>query len=633
MRIAVWGPLVLTTDEREIGPRDFPGIKPKQLLEILVMERGHAVSKARLADLLWPDQAPQNHVATLETYVSVLRQALQPGVRAGKSVILTEHGGYRLDVNQVTVDLDEFDELVRQAAGAEPVAALASLGRALRLIRGQVLEDESSADWAEQLRNTYRLRQVQVLIDAGRLSLLTGEPTAALGYAEEAVAINSLAEAAYQVLMTAAYSLWRQDEALNAFERCRRLLAEELGADPLDETVALHLAILRHEDVASLLPRVPVQEPMHQTSSPEPGSTPLLGRRGELDRLTAAARQAMTGQFSLLLVVGEPGIGKTRLVRALAERLAVPTGFNRCSDLESKLPYVALALALRPVLAPGCDDVTPVLSDLLRRADEARPFDEFARLRAMEDLAKVLTTADPFLLILDDVQWADEETLTTLGYLRRRSAGARAVVVLTCSRDALQHEGLRNLEVDLRIDLDVLSAEDLTPIGERAISDITGGHPMFVAGWLEAREQGLPELFPAALRERVITRCWDLGPQAYRLLTAASVLEPPIRPDLLAALVGASVDDIADELDRLVDHRLLVATAQGFRFRHAPERQLLSETMSPVRREMLLQRASAFADGPPRRRSTDESRVGRRMTDRAGDGPRETSLVLARAVE
>ncbi len=639
MHIGVWGPLAVCVStaavgcdrgpdivgsppdhadqvvRTELGVRDFPGIKPKQLLEILVMERGHSVSKSRLADLLWPTQLPRNYIATLETYVSVLRQTLEPGVRARESVIRTEHGGYRLDLadGRVSVDLDEFDERVRSVAGLDPVAALGALRQALGLIRGRVFEDEPNADWAEQIRTTYQVRHVQALIDAGRLALLTGEPTAALGYAEEAVALNPLAESAYQVLMTAAYSLWRQEEALRAYERCRRLLAEELGADPMDETVALHLAILRHEDVAGLLPRLPAADATPTSAAPAAvpaapvGRPGLLGRTGELARLEAAARDALTGRMSLLLVGGEPGMGKTHLVDALVDRLGVRSGQNRCSDLEAELPYVALALALRPLLAPDSADVTPVLSDLLRRADEARPFDRFARLRAMEDLAKVLGTAEPFVLVLDDAQWADDDTIATLNYLRRRSPGAPAAVVLTCRREALQRDAFRNLAVDLRVDLDVLSSADLAPLGRPDLHEATGGHPMFVSGWLQAREQGLIETYPAAIRERVITRCWDLGPQAYRLLSAISALGHAVRPELLAALVGTGVEDIAEELERLAERRLLAVDRDGsVRFRHVAERELLAETMSPVKRQLLVQRAAAHTDGPPRRRATDQ---------------------------
>jgi DNA-binding SARP family transcriptional activator len=615
VHISIFGALKVTSAEREVTPRDFPGVKPKQLLEILVVERGHTVSKGRLVDLLWTDRQPQNYLATLETYVSVLRQTLEPGVRARDSLIVTEHGGYRLDTSRVTVDVDEFDALLQEAATADPVDALVLLERARDIPRGQPLEDEPYADWAAPVRDIYTVRRVQSLIDAGRLSLLTGEPNAAFRFAEEAVAINPLAEAGYQILMTAAYATWRQEVALQAFDRCRRLLADELGVDPLDETVALHMAILRHEDAASMMPRAPASErrpaapsqpaPEQQEAVALQPSLPLLGRRAELQRLEAAARTALQGRFSLLLLVGEPGMGKTTIAEVLAARLNVKAGFNRCSDLESNLPYAALSLALRPVLAPASGDTIPVLADLLRRSAAAQPFDEFARLATMEGLAHELTDTEPFLLVLDDAQWADDDTITTLGYLRRRNPTMPVAVVLTCNRMALRREALRKLRVDLRVDLDLLTPHELAPLDDPEVLAATSGHPAFIAAWLEARENKLAEPFPPAVRDRTITRCWDLGPKAYRLLAIASVLDQPVQPNQLAALVGASIDEIAGELDDLVEQRLLISEADGFRFRVAPERKILSETMSAVRCDLLRQRAAEVGGDSLRRRSTD----------------------------
>ena len=619
-----------------MGPRDFPGLKPKQLLEILVVERGHTVSKGRLVDLLWTERLPQNYLATLETYVSVLRQTLEPGVRPRESHIVTEHGGYRLDSSRVTIDLDEFDDLLREASASDPIRALRLFESARQIPRGEPFEDEPYADWAAPAREAYTLRRVQALIDAGRLALLTGEANTAFTYAEEAVALNPLAEAAYQILMTAAYSTWRQEVALQAFDRCRRILADELGVDPLDETVALHMAILRHEDAASLRTRLAPHEPARRGRRPSPWSRPvclrrsrsrslealealealppagptrMVGRRAELGCLENAARTALNGQLSLLLVVGEPGIGKTTIAEALAARLDVNTGFNRCSDLESKLPYAALSFALRPVLGPGSPDTIPLLGDLLRRS-EAQPFDELARLATMEGLALELLGTEPFLLVLDDAQWADDETIMTLSYLRRRIPTAPVAVVLTCSRLALRREALRNLQVDARVDLDLLSPQELAPLEDPEVLMATSGHPAFVAAWLEARENRLGEAFSAAVRDRVVRRCWDLGPRAYRLLTVASALDQPVQPCQLAALVDTSIDEIAGDLDDLVEQRLLTAQPDGFRFRVAPERTILNETMSAVRRDLLRQRSREIDQGNRSRRFDDDRSFG-----------------------
>ena len=616
MRIEVWGELRVTPDGGPaIGPRHFPGVKPKQLLQVLVAERGHSVSKSRLADRLWADTLPQNYLATLETYVSVLRQTLEPGVRARDSVVLTERGGYRLDMASTTVDLDDFDLLVRSAGDLPPVAALSTFSKALALVRGQVLEDEPYSPWAEQVRTVYTHKHVQALVDVGRLALITGEAGLALSSAEKAVALDPLAESAYQILMAASYALWRQEDALRAFDRCRTLLADELGVDPMDETVALHLAILRHEDVASLSTRRAPQPITGRAPATVETDAPtgLLGRGGELAQLQKAVKHAVDGHLTVVLVVGDSGIGKTRLAEALASSVGIPVGSNRCSDLEVDLPYMALSLALRPLMQ-DLDSPMPVVSELLRRADLAQPFDQFARMRVMESLASTVEQHSPFLLLLDDAQWADADSIATLGYLRRRCPTAPVVVVLTCPRTALRQEALGKLAVDLRLDLGELSEQDVAPLGSGVFA-ATNGHPLFVADWLEARHRQLTEGYTPALRERVITRCWDLGPQAYRLLTVASLLDEPFSPAVLAELVGAS-DDVVEELDRLVDEQLLVAVGEGFRLRYGLVRRILAETFSAARRGHLLARSHAIANPPSSRyrRSTDE------RPDRRNDG-------------
>jgi SARP family transcriptional regulator, regulator of embCAB operon len=113
----MFGALEVETGGSRLGPRDFGGAKPRQLLEILLCERGRTVSKDRLADLLWGDQLPANVAATLETYVSNVRRQL--GGTKRESPLITEPGAYRIDPIRLPSDLDEFDALV--ALGTRPV--------------------------------------------------------------------------------------------------------------------------------------------------------------------------------------------------------------------------------------------------------------------------------------------------------------------------------------------------------------------------------------------------------------------------------------------------------------------------------------------------------------------------------
>src|SRR5437660_2087158 len=131
---------------RVLGPRDLGGKKPRQLLEILLLERGRRVSKQRLADLLWADNPPQNYAATVESYISVLRRTLSPGGAPRDSLILTDRGGYRFANERARVDLDLFDDLLAKCDTDEAQAAMERLAEAIELVQGELLEDDPYAE-------------------------------------------------------------------------------------------------------------------------------------------------------------------------------------------------------------------------------------------------------------------------------------------------------------------------------------------------------------------------------------------------------------------------------------------------------------------------------------------------------
>lgn len=253
VRARLLGALQVETPQASLSAAAFPGHKPRRLLELLLCERGHVVTRAQLADVLWGDRPPQDRDGALQTYVAVLRRTLSPGATPRSSVIVTEPAGYRIGPRGLEVDLDLFDALVWSAATTDPASALRILLDALSLVRGQVLEHAPDEPWLRAVRSTYRDRHVRALVDAGRLSLVGGGADLALDLAERAVSANPLGEAGYQLLMASAYALRRQDAALMAFEECRRQLADALGTDPLEQTRTLHLAVLRRATEADLL--------------------------------------------------------------------------------------------------------------------------------------------------------------------------------------------------------------------------------------------------------------------------------------------------------------------------------------------------------------------------------------------
>lgn len=244
MRINILGETEVVRDRGTLRLRDFGGVKTRRILEILVLHRGQSVAKDQLAELLWEGRPPADHIATLESYVSVLRSRLEPGVGRGKSVIVTGNGAYALDCSRVSVDLDEFDELLHASTGQPVREARRSLLAALDLARGPVLSHEPYVGWATGTRDFYASRVVEATLKAAELDLELSDHAHAAGLAERATRLDPLSEGACQLAMRAHWSSGRTTDALRCYEGFRRALRTELGIDPTETTRSLFAAIL-----------------------------------------------------------------------------------------------------------------------------------------------------------------------------------------------------------------------------------------------------------------------------------------------------------------------------------------------------------------------------------------------------
>jgi len=582
LRIKLFGPLEVETDERVLGPRDFGGVKPKQVLEILVAEGGRSVSKDRLADLLWGDKLPRNVSATLETYVSVLRNRLEPGGRRETSVVITEPGAYRFDTGRAEIDLERFDWLASESQAADGLGQRRSLEEALAIVRGDVLADEPYAEWGFNLRQRYRERHLQVLLDAAEAALGDGEHMLALVRAETALGIDALCERAYRLAMLATYALGRQEDALRWFDRCATALIDELGVNPLQETEDLATAINRHDDLTDLLPASACRG--RSVASWTDGAAPLVGRTAEMQRLMDVIDLSMAGSAALVLVEGEAGIGKTRLLDEVGARLdGIEVGRTRCFELEKDLPYVPVAAAFRELI--GTDET------------EVDPANQVQALEALVDVAKRHV---PFALLVDDLHFADTASIAALGYLVRRCADLPMIVVgaYRLEEVGLDHP-LRRLEPKLHLQLEALTREDLAVVGAEDLFERTGGHSLFVAQWLESELPGASDDVPPSLQESAVARCQAAGPYGFQVLLTASVFPGPFEAEAVAAVMGDDAGDVVSELERLIALRLLNVDGSSFAFRYALVQQALADTLSPARRRLLVQRMTEAGANEP----------------------------------
>lgn len=249
------GPIEVAGGGRVLGPGDLGGRKTKQIAEILLVHLGQPVPKDRIADLLWGERLPDDPMRTLEAYVSTLRRNLAPVVPDVRLLLRTEPHAYRLALDGVELDLHRFDDLVARAATTSaPDRRLDVRRRALGLVRGDFLADEPYATWASPLRELYTERRLQLLLDLAEDCMAAGLPDQAVRHAEQVLAAQPTRERAHRLLVTAHYVAGDQDLALRAYERCRRVLADQLGVDPLADTERTFVAVLRHAPVEAMLP-------------------------------------------------------------------------------------------------------------------------------------------------------------------------------------------------------------------------------------------------------------------------------------------------------------------------------------------------------------------------------------------
>ena len=227
-----------TLDARQLG-----GCKPRQILEILLLQMGTPVSKDRLIELLWAGCPPAEARPSLESYVSVLRRNLQPGFgRDGP--LRTATGGYVIDRDLVDLDLDRFDGLFRDAQLAAPAAAYPLIRMALQLTGGPLLGDELLPTWAEEERRVHAARVAQALILASETAATLGCMDEAIAWAKQALAGEPLNERAWTALILGLEQAGRHAEGLQAYERCRRALDRDLGCTPGARLRAAHLRLL-----------------------------------------------------------------------------------------------------------------------------------------------------------------------------------------------------------------------------------------------------------------------------------------------------------------------------------------------------------------------------------------------------
>jgi DNA-binding SARP family transcriptional activator len=573
----------------------------RTLLKRLALQRGGTVATDSLVEAVWPSERPGARPAQPDRDLHVLVSRARATVGADR--VVRRDGGYALLADWW--DVDELANLAREAArrsdSGDLVGARTAAEGALALVRGGLLADEPDADWAAEARSVADASVADVRRVAAAAALATGQVGVAAAHATEALRADPYDEDALRTLMRAHVAAGRPASALAEFARVRTLLAEELGVDPSPETRALHELVL-HE------------EPLTQEPGQEPAGT-LVGRAEQLIRLDAELERARTSS-RVVLVSGEPGVGKTLLLdhwaaRASARGAVVLRG--RAEDGELALQPVLDALSGR-LADVALDDPgsTSGLPGPGATAD-ALSLGVFAHL---DDAVRSLPNSAGTALVLDDGDWADPVTWSWLGHVRRRRQPALLVVV------ALRDRAAAAIEPDTVVEVGPLGATEVAQlvgpaVGPDRATDLlarSGGNPLLLTELLRAGETA-PDELPGSLREAVAGRLRRTGP-AEPTLQAAAVLGAAIDLDLLAAVLGAAPLDMLEHLDVGLRQAFLTERQGILEFRHELVRLAVAAQAGTARRAWLHRRAAELLRGRPDANPLDLARHAREGGDR-----------------
>jgi DNA-binding SARP family transcriptional activator/energy-coupling factor transporter ATP-binding protein EcfA2 len=595
-------------------PRALP------LIAYLALQRG-PVSRPAAGAALWPDETEDVARTNLRRHLHRVRAALPSAaepwiVEDKKSVAINRRA-------PLVVDVNAFETLLESPA---------KRADAVDLYGGDLLAAYDD-EWLVIERERLRARYVDALLGLAVARRRERDFADSIRYAERLLGVDDLREDALRELVAARYEAGDRAGALAAYERFARRLYDEMAVEPMPETAALRDAVLANialpqaaEDAAEQLVARGIRV----------APLPFVGRTRALDALRSAWSRAARGHGSTTFVTGEAGIGKSRLATELAQVVTSQGGRVLVGTTSSpqSTPYQAIVETLRrglPYLARSAVDplwlsaVAPLLPECLGLRDglgAAEPLEpERARSRLHEAFVQLFTgiaRTRPLVVVLEDLQWAHDDTADALAALARRAGGLPLLVIATYRSEAADadhplREVRRMLAGERRasvLALEPLSAEDVASLVARmpeleaapehlagSLHRATDGNPLFVGQLVRTyvETRALPDDAGAGVGAAIAARLERLDAAARTVAEIAATAGREFSVEMVADVSGWAESAVADAISTLMDRQLVRETgAPGFEygFTHAVIAATVYDRADPALRAIRHRRAA-----------------------------------------
>jgi len=662
LRLLLLGPPIIYLGETSVHIQ-------RRLLRTLLFYLGYQyfpVTRANLTLMFWPDEPESTARRHLREVLSKLRTQLPD-----PDILITEEDTVSLDAERVYVDALEFSNILQNAgtqhlelnglplneSTLQKFCTAINLWRSPRFMAGAHLSDSVEIDhWmlnTAQVLEQSRQRLVERLADH---YTAIGDQDSAVHWLQVALQEDEFNPELHYRLVSTLHSFGRVSEALNYTKSLEELYQRE-GLGTLPRNLKVLIDQVRSESV--------VPRGAQRTSWPSlpVSQIPFVGRGQILQEL-----QTTCQRNGAMMILGEAGSGKTRLISELYQRLDPNTRLVllRCHPLESTLPFqpwidwARQSVAkdewqlLDPVWIKTLGRLLPELPDLLAdRPFAFTPAPDNSRSLIFESLYHLLlhiSQRTPLLFVLDDAQWCDESSLAAISFLLERGFFSKNCPLIMAARveeanlalnaflergrtaAAIQQHYLEELDLSETIELTRHALGYAPPVSfAKHLIMETGGNPLFLLETLRIllqstqnmTEESLPSYLPlvGSLRALMRDRLRNLRPQTRQVLVTAAVIGNEFTVRILQEAVQASVDDLVDALEELEKSHLIRPSrektrTEGYVFIHDKIREVLLAELSQARRQTLHLRVAKALET----RATDDSRQAAVLADHYEEG-------------
>ena len=582
----------------------------KLLFAYLLLNPESSISRKQLAFTFWPDTTESQARTNLRNLLHHLRHSLQ---KADEFFEFNTQNIRRRINASISLDVQDFKKSVSAAEICQSdQERISYLQQAANHYRGGLLPDLYE-DWLLKQREELHQLFINALFELGFLLEDDRQYPEAIQVMNRLIRSDPLNELAYQRSMR--FHALNNDRtgALKVYHACSTMLRQELAVEPSQDTQAYYEQILQFRNSKAITAK---KEQSLDTKK-------MMGRQREWGHLQGAWQAIIQGKPGVVLILGEAGMGKTRLANEMAQwtrRQGVHTAFAQCYPSEDELPFAPVVSWLRtPEFKKEIVDLEPLWQEELARLlpeykksqiepSQSEIDQKWQRRRLFEAIAKgIIGHRKPRLLILDDAQWCDQDTLDFVHYLLHYDKTVPALVVLTARTEELTSTNpvnqlgvlLQSKGHLLKLELEPLKKEEIQELAadltnndlqEEFIDRIyteSEGNPLFVVEMLRSGKNAIPDSLPISIRSLLEYRLSKLSPSASELAGIASAIGREFSYRLLEAACRLDADALVRSLDELWLRRI-VENQQGddYNFTHGKLRNTAYEALTEARRRL-----------------------------------------------